>query len=90
MRAAARRRHGLSCWRETARMRVSVQVEQLEDVKSSEPNPESQAMASQSGRSVMLALATVPAEQRMVLELAYFAGLSHSEIAERLGQPLGR
>jgi DNA-directed RNA polymerase specialized sigma24 family protein len=55
-------------------MRVSVQVEQLEDVKSSEPNPESQAMASQSGRSVMLALATVPAEQRMVLELAYFAG----------------
>jgi RNA polymerase sigma-70 factor (ECF subfamily) len=58
----------------TARMRVSVQVEQLEDVKSSEPNPESQAMASQSGRSVMLALATVPAEQRMVLELAYFAG----------------
>jgi RNA polymerase sigma-70 factor (ECF subfamily) len=73
----------------TARMRISVQVEQLEDVKSSEPNPESLAMASQSGRSVMQALATVPAEQRQVLELAYFAGLSHSEIAERLGQPLG-
>ena len=71
------------------RMRSSVQVEQLEDVKSSEPSPESLAMASQSGRSVTRALAAVPVEQRQVLELAYFAGLSHSEIADRLGQPLG-
>ena len=73
----------------TVRMPVSVQLEQLEEVKSSEPNPESLAIASQSGRSVMQALATVPAEQRQVLELAYFAGLSHAEIAARLGQPLG-
>jgi len=38
---------------------------------------------------VMQAMAAVPDEQRDVLELAYFEGLSQTEIAERLGQPLG-
>jgi len=35
------------------------------------------------------ALATLPPQQREVLQLAYFAGLSQSEIAARLGAPLG-
>jgi RNA polymerase sigma-70 factor (ECF subfamily) len=35
------------------------------------------------------AVATLPLEQRQALEMAYFEGLSQSEIAERTGEPLG-
>jgi RNA polymerase sigma-70 factor (ECF subfamily) len=35
------------------------------------------------------ALAEIPEEQRRTLLLAYFEGLTQTEIAERLGQPLG-
>jgi RNA polymerase sigma-70 factor (ECF subfamily) len=38
---------------------------------------------------VLAALGALPNEQRQALELAYFGGLSQSEIAERTGQPLG-
>jgi RNA polymerase sigma-70 factor (ECF subfamily) len=39
--------------------------------------------------AVRRALAELPAEQRQVLELGYFEGLSSSEIAERVRAPIG-
>ena len=35
------------------------------------------------------ALETLPAEQRRTIELAYFGGYTHSQIAELLDEPVG-
>lgn len=52
-------------------------------------DPLSDLDASDRAARVVAALQELPAEQREVLELAYFEGLSQTEIAERLEQPLG-
>ncbi|MGB7925386.1 MAG: sigma-70 family RNA polymerase sigma factor [Pyrinomonadaceae bacterium] len=46
-------------------------------------------VASEMQKLVREALDTLPPEQREVIEWAYYGGLSHSEIAVKLGQPLG-
>ena len=40
-------------------------------------------------RQVKRALEQLSANQRVAIEMAYFEGMSQSEIAERMGQPLG-
>ncbi len=48
-----------------------------------------EAVARLRGEEVRTAVANLPTDQRVVVELAYFEGLTHAEIAERLGIPLG-
>jgi RNA polymerase sigma-70 factor (ECF subfamily) len=52
-------------------------------------DPEQASVLSERQKLVRDALDSLSREQREVIELAYYAGLSHSEIALRLGQPLG-
>lgn len=64
-----------------------------------DPLPETIAMPASSLESavsqrelmgrVKSVLQNLPGEQRAALELAYFEGLTHSEIAQRTGDPLG-
>jgi RNA polymerase sigma-70 factor (ECF subfamily) len=53
------------------------------------PSPTQQAAASEAQTLVRRALSSLPPEQRMPVEMAYFGGLTQAEIAQRLGQPLG-
>jgi RNA polymerase sigma-70 factor, ECF subfamily len=48
-----------------------------------------QLIASQQAARVREAMMTLPVEQRAALELAYFEGLTQTEIAERTQTPLG-
>jgi RNA polymerase sigma-70 factor (ECF subfamily) len=52
-------------------------------------SPEETTVFAERQRLVRAALDTLAPEQREVIELAYYSGLSHSEIAARTGQPLG-
>jgi RNA polymerase sigma-70 factor (ECF subfamily) len=48
-----------------------------------------EAARREEARSVRGALETLPDEQRQTIELAYFGGYTHTEIAELLDQPVG-
>ena len=58
-----------------------------------EPDPQLQPVdqiwVKEQQTAVRAALSQIPQNQRQVLELAYFMGLSHSQIATKLDQPLG-
>lgn len=53
------------------------------------PSPETQAMLRELQTTVQEALNALAEDQRLVIDLAYFSGLSQTEIAAVLGQPLG-
>lgn len=59
------------------------------DTAGDDLSPLDSAQLDEVRRMVGRAVATLPPEQRQTVELAYFRGLSQSEIAEATGQPLG-
>jgi len=69
--------------------RTPTPVAELEDGPGSEPDPSDEAEASWTAWRVHRALEILPEHERPVIELAYWSGLSQSEVAEKLGIPLG-
>jgi RNA polymerase sigma-70 factor (ECF subfamily) len=64
-------------------------VERALDVPCQRPGPEDACSVAERRRQVQRALAGLPSEQRQAVELAFYEGLSHGEIAARLDLPLG-
>jgi RNA polymerase sigma-70 factor, ECF subfamily len=59
------------------------------DIVDVTPGQDVQAIDREQGSRVRAALAALSAAQREAIELAYYTGLSQSDIAARLKQPLG-
>jgi len=89
-----------STWLLTLVHRRAVDLVRHEDRRRAEPLPENvEPSPSDSAEDdawlrfererVQLALRRLPDQQREALELAYYGGFTQTELAERLGQPLG-
>jgi RNA polymerase sigma-70 factor (ECF subfamily) len=64
-------------------------IEIIDDMPAVQLDAASAMLDEERSRLVREALLGLPLLQRMAIELAYFEGLSHAEIAARLEQPLG-
>jgi RNA polymerase sigma-70 factor (ECF subfamily) len=68
---------------------IPLQVENEQDPPSTQPEVWEEAWQREQAVLIRNALAQLPAEQRQVIELGYFGGYTHAEIAERWNIPLG-
>jgi RNA polymerase sigma-70 factor (ECF subfamily) len=64
-------------------------MEGVEERHEARERTEVEAARREEARSIRTALDTLPDEQRRTIELAYFGGFSHSQIAELLEEPIG-
>ena len=66
-----------------------LQADNEQDPPSEQPDVWEQAWQSEQHRIIREVMLQIPSEQRMVIELAYFGGLTHAEISEQCHIPLG-
>jgi RNA polymerase sigma-70 factor, ECF subfamily len=75
--------------RSSVHERRRVDDEGLEETLTASEETDMQAIANTASREIRAALGELPAEQRQVIELAYFGGFTHTEIASMLEAPIG-
>lgn len=68
---------------------VSLELDTVPEQESQFEHTDAEALRRESAREVRGVLRDLPEDQLKVVQLAYFGGLTHSEIAEVLGMPLG-
>ena len=64
-------------------------LEVVEERHEAKERTDVEAARREEARSVRSALETLPDEQRKTIELAYFGGFTHSQIAELVDEPIG-
>jgi RNA polymerase sigma-70 factor, ECF subfamily len=74
---------------DAARARVPLVVGDPPDVPDHGPLPETTAIADMEAFEVHVAVDSLPDREREVIELAYYSGMSQTEVADRLSLPLG-
>ena len=74
---------------DTTRTRVALVIGEPPDEPDPGPLPDDEAIAEMEAFRVHAAVDALPAREREVIELAYYGGLSQSEVADRLDIPLG-
>jgi RNA polymerase sigma-70 factor (ECF subfamily) len=72
-----------------SRNRGQVSAELSGDAPSNITDPALAAMIEENSRRVRKAMGVLDAEHRQAVEMAFFDGLSHSQIAQTLNKPLG-
>lgn len=72
-----------------ARLRVLQRLQSVVRTETSSPTPLEQASVGERSQLIREALSQLTDTERQVLEIAYYEGLSQSEIAKRLNIPLG-
>jgi RNA polymerase sigma-70 factor, ECF subfamily len=64
-------------------------IEEIGDLRDSCADPEELTGLSQKRQAIRAAMESLPGDQKIVLRLAFFQGLTHVEVAEALDEPLG-
>lgn len=75
--------------RRRSRQPLLLALDEIEGLLDSRTDVEQQALMNMQSQAALVAVRNLPAEQRRVLVMAYFGGLSQSAIAKHLSCPIG-
>ena len=83
------RSSGIDRLRATKRHQAAHSIDDSFQAESPTASPETEVASNQKNQRIRAAMRQLSADQREAIDLAFFGGLTHSELATHLGVPLG-
>ena len=80
---------GIDRLRATKRHNAALSIEECFQAQSPTPSPETEVASNQKQHRIRAAMRQLSEDQREAIDLGFFGGLTHSELAAHLGVPLG-